>query len=59
MTDAVKERIARRVAQLEHELKAYEAEAMRHDSGPAKRYAVDRADALRRDIERVRAGGRG
>jgi hypothetical protein len=50
---------ARRIAQLEHELRSFEAEAMRCDSGPAKRYAADRCDSLRADIQRILDGGKG
>jgi hypothetical protein len=36
-----------RLAQLRHELKAFEAEAIRAESSAAKRHAADRADSLR------------
>jgi hypothetical protein len=49
----------RRIAQLEHELKAWEAEAIRAADSASKRHAADRCDNLRADIARVKAGGRG
>jgi hypothetical protein len=48
-----------RLAQLEHELKAYEAEAVRAERAQDKRHAADRCDSLRASIARVRAGEKG
>ena len=53
------EHTALRLKQLRHELKAFEAEAVRAENSSDKRNAAARADSLRADIARVTAGGKG
>jgi hypothetical protein len=55
MTEEAK---VRRIAQLERELRAFEAERTRCESGPSKRYADDRCNSLLADIERLKMGGK-
>jgi hypothetical protein len=56
---AVETHATRRIRELEHEAKSFEAEAIRAERSSDKRHSSERAAQCRDAIARIRSGGKG